>query len=146
MTKITFLAIFCSQIFFAQDKTSILSLQETVTIGFDKTISVKSFVQEKRFIPKSKFRDDFTIRIPFNNFNEISAIKGFTTNIKTDKETTISGVQTYDVQQADVFHSDFKFKYFVFPNVEDNSTVEYTYTNKYLEHKLLSVFDFQNEF
>ena len=40
MTKIIFLALFCSQFFFAQDKTSILSLQETVTISFDKTISV----------------------------------------------------------------------------------------------------------
>lgn len=146
MTRIIFLTLFCSQIFFAQDKTSILSLQETVTISFDKTISVKSFVQEKRFVPKSKFIDDYTIRIPFNNFNEISAIKGFTTNNNTDKKTTISGIQTYDVQQADVFHSDFKFKYFVFSNVEDNSNVEYSYTNKYLEHKLLSVFDFQNEF
>ncbi len=145
MNKTIFLILFCCQFAFSQEKCKIISSQETVNISFDKALKIESLVQESRLIPKSKNTDDYTVRIPFNSFNEIKNIEGFTFNPLTGKKSASLYIQEFEINQKDIFHSDYKFKYFVFPNVENNCTVQYSYKNKYKEPRLLSVFDFQND-
>lgn len=136
----------CSLPLFAQDKTKIIYTKETVFIKADKGLSIETVTQEKRHIPKSKEFEDYTVRIPYNNFNEISDVKGYTLLLKNQKKINLSAayVSTNEIKREDIFHSDFKFKHFVFPQVEDNSIVEYSYRNKFKEPRLVSQFNFQD--
>ena len=146
MNKFIIIVFVVLQFGYSQEKCKIITSQETINISFDKTLKIESFLQESRWIPKSKNTQDYTVRIPFNSFNEIKNIEGFTYNPATEKKSTTLNVQEFEINQNDIFHSDYKYKYFVFPDVEDNCTVQYSYKNKYKEPRLLSVFDFQNEF
>ena len=145
MNKFIIIVFVVLQFGYSQEKCKIITSQETINISFDKTLKIESLVQESRYIPKSKNTNDYTVRIPFNSFNEIKNIEGFTYNPATEKKSTTLNVQEYEINQEDIFHSDYKFKYFVFPNVEDNCNVQYSYKNKYKEPRLLSIFEFQND-
>jgi hypothetical protein len=131
---------------FSQEKSKIIYSNETVTINSGKTLEIESFVTESRGISKSKNTQEYSIRIPFNSFNEISNIKGSTFIIRTNKTEalTSSAIGTFDAEYEHVYKSDNQFKYFVLPKVEDNSVIEFSYKNKIKKPQFLSTFLFQN--
>mgnify|MGYP006370631751 CR=1 FL=1 len=131
---------------FSQEKSKIIYSNETVTINSGKTLEIESFVTESRGISKSKNTLEYSIRIPFNSFNEISNIKGSTFITRTNKREALSSsaIGTYDAEYENIYKSDNKFKYFVLPKVEDNSIIEYSYKDKIKQPQFLSSFRFQN--
>ncbi len=146
MKKTILFLIVPLQILFSQEKSRFIYNKETVFISNNKTLEIESFIEQKKEIAYSKNISEYTIAIPFDNFNEISNIKGSTFNTKKNKSTTLyqSYISTHDEKSEEIFHSDNKFKYFVFPEVDDKSVVEFSYKNKQKEPRLLSSFRFQN--
>ncbi|NRT14461.1 hypothetical protein HNP99_000801 [Flavobacterium sp. 28A] len=135
-----------STLIYAQEKSKIITSNETIVISYNKNFDIESSVNESRLIAKSKNTEEYNIQIPFDSFNEISDIKGSTFIVSKSKKKKLSSafIGTYDVKQDDIFKSDYKFKNFVLPDVEDNSVIEYSYKNKYKEPRFLSSFRFQN--
>jgi Domain of Unknown Function with PDB structure (DUF3857)/Transglutaminase-like superfamily len=146
MKKYLLLFLFTSTLFYSQEKSKITYNNETVVIKSNKNLEIESFVSQSRFIAKSKNTEEYSVRIPFDSFNEISDIKGSTFIAKTNKRELLfsSSVATFDVDQENIFKSDNKFKYFVLPSVEDNSVIEFSYKNKIQQPRFLSFFRFQN--
>jgi Domain of Unknown Function with PDB structure (DUF3857)/Transglutaminase-like superfamily len=140
-----FLILLLSSNLFSQEKSKFIYNNETVFISFNNELEVESLTEHKKLIVKSKNISEYSERIHFNNFNVISEIRGKTTVLSKNDDYSVysSSISTFDSESESVFHSDNKFKYFVFPRVEDNSTVEYSYKNKLLEPRLLSFFRFQ---
>lgn len=131
---------------FSQEKSKIIYSNETVSINSGKTLEIETLVTESRAISKSKNTQEYSIRIPFNSFNEISNIKGSTFITRTNKREVLSSssIGTYDAEYEDVYKSDNKFKFFVLPKVEDNSIIEFSYKDKIKQPQFLSRFMFQN--
>ena len=131
---------------FSQEKSKIIYSNETVTINSGKTLEIESFVTESRGISKSKNTQEYSIRIPFNSFNEISNIKGSTFITRTNKREALSSsaIGTFDAEYENIYKSDNQFKYFVLPKVEDNSVIEFSYKDKLKQPQFLSTFLFQN--
>ena len=131
---------------FSQEKSKIIYSNETVTINSGKTLEIESFVTESRGISKSKNTQEYSIRIPFNSFNEISNIKGstFITRINKREALSSSAIGTFDAEYENIYKSDNQFKYFVLPKVEDNSVIEFSYKDKLKHPQFLSTFLFQN--
>jgi hypothetical protein len=131
---------------FSQEKSKIIYSNETVSINSGKTLEIETLVAESRAISKSKNTQEYSIRIPFNSFNEISNIKGSTFITRTNKREVLSSssIGTYDAEYEDVYKSDNKFKFFVLPKVEDNSIIEFSYKDKLKQPQFLSSFLFQN--
>lgn len=131
---------------FSQEKSKIIYSNETVTINSGKTLEIESFITESRGISKSKNTQEYSIRIPFNSFNEISNIKGSTFITRTNKREALSSsaIGTFDAKYEDVYKSDNQFKFFVLPKVEDNSIIEFSYKDKIKQPQFLSSFLFQN--
>ena len=132
---------------FSQEKSKIIYSNETVSINSGKTLEIETLVTESRAISKSKNTQEYSIRIPFNSFNEISNIKGSTLISRTNKREFLSSssIGTYDAEYEDVYKSDNKFKYFVLPKVEDNSIIEFSYKGisknfKFLNKSILLIF------
>ena len=146
MKKTILFLIVPLQILFSQEKSRFIYNKETVFISNNKTLEIESFIEQKKEIAYSKNISEYTIAIPFDNFNDISNIKGSTFNTKKNKSTNLyqSYISTHDEKSEEIFHSDNKFKYFVFPEVDDKSVVEFSYKNKQKEPRLLSSFRFQN--
>ncbi len=131
---------------FSQEKSKIVYSNETVSINSSKDIEIETFVEESRVISKSKNTWEYSIRIPFDSFNEISNIKGSTFITRTNKRESLSSssIGTYDAEIESIYKSDNKYKFFVLPKVEDNSTIEFSYKNKLKQPRFLSTFRFQN--
>lgn len=131
----------------AQEKSKYIHRYETINFDVSEDLKVESLVEEKKYIPKSKFIKDYSEEIHYNSFEEISAIKGFTYNKKKDVKTILYSYLIYeeDANQQNIFHSDYKVKRFVFPDVEDDSEVQYSYKTKYKHPQFLSFFRFQDE-
>jgi len=140
------LLFLCSLQLFSQEKSKIIYSTETVSINSGKTLEIETSVTESRAISKSKNTQEYSIRIPFNSFNEISNIKGSTFITRTSKKEALSSssISTYDAEYENVYKSDNKFKFFVLPKVEDNSIIEYSYKEKIKKPQFLSIFLFQN--
>ena len=131
---------------FSQEKSKINFKKEVVVINTSsKGLEIESFVNESREISKSKNIEEYSIRIPFDSFNEISNIKGFTVDSKTQAKTYLSSssIRTYNDEIEDIYKSDNQFKYFVLPKVEDHSIIEFSYKNKIKQPRLLAPFRFQ---
>lgn len=145
MKKYIALFLFSFQLY-AQEKSKIVYSNETVVISSGKALEIETFVNESRAISKSKNTEEYSIRIPFDSFNEISNIKGSTYISKTDKKIDLSSysIATFDAKNENIYKSDNKFKYFVMPKVEDNSVIEFSYKNKIKEPRFLSSFIFQS--
>ena len=126
---------------FSQEKSKIIYSNETVSINSGKTLEIETFVTESRAISKSKNTQEYSIRIPFNSFNEISNIKGSTLISRTNKREDLSSssIGTYDAEYENIYKSDNKFKYFVLPKVEDNSIIEFSYKDKLKQPQFLSI-------
>lgn len=141
-----FVLLLLSTQLYSQEKSKIIYRNETVVINSNKNLEIESFLSESRSISKSKNTEEYTVRIPFDSFNEISNIKGSSLNTKTNKKENLnsSSIGTYDAEQEDIFKSDNKFKYFVLPSVEDNSIIDFSYKNKIKQPRFLSLFRFQN--
>jgi hypothetical protein len=133
-------------LFYPQEKSKIIYRNETITINSNNIFEIQSLVSESRAISKSKNTEEYSIHLPFDSFNEISNIKGSTLIVKTNKKKTLNpySIATIDAEQKNIFKSDNKYKYFVLPDVEDNSIIEYSYKNKLKEPHFLSYFRFQN--
>lgn len=131
---------------FSQEKSRIIYSNETVSINSGKTLQVETFVSESRAISKSKNTEEYSIRIPFDSFSEISNIKGSTFISRTNKTVDLSSfsIGTFDAEYENIYKSDNKYKFFVMPKVEDNSTIEFSYKSKLNEPRFLSSFRFQN--
>ena len=131
---------------FSQEKSKIIYSNETVSINSGKTLEIETFVTESRAISKSKNTREYSIRIPFNSFNEISNIKGSTFISRTNKREVLSSsaISTFDAEYENIYKSDNKFKFFVLPKVEDNSVIEFSYKDKIKQPQFLSTFLFQN--
>jgi hypothetical protein len=131
---------------FSQEKSKIIYSNETVSINSGKTLEIENFVTESRAISKSKNTREYSIRIPFNSFNEISNIKGSTFISRTNKREVLSSsaIGTFDAEYENIYKSDNKFKFFVLPKVEDNSIIEFSYKDKIKQPQFLSTFLFQN--
>lgn len=130
----------------AQEKSKIIYSNETLVIKVDDKVEITNFVSEKRAIAKSKNTSEYSVRIPFDSFSEITNIKGSTyipTSGKTENLFAFD-VGTYDVKSEEIYKSDNKYKFFVMPKVEDNSEIEYSYRVKHKEPRFLSLFQFQN--
>ena len=136
----------CSFQLLAQEKSKIIYSTETVSINSGKTLEIETLVTESRAISKSKNTQEYSIRIPFNSFNEISNIKGSTFITRTNKRETLSSaaVGTFDAEHENIYKSDSQFKFFVLPKVEDNSIIEFSYKDKTKKPQFLSIFMFQN--
>lgn len=145
MKKFVVLFLFSFQLF-SQEKSKIVYNNETVVINSGKTIEIETFVNESRAISKSKNTEEYSIRIPFDSFREISNIEGSTYISKTDKTVNLSSssIGTFDDKNENIYKSDNKFKYFVMPKVEDNSLIEFSYKRKLNQPRFLSSFRFQN--
>lgn len=145
MKKYIVLFLFSFQLY-SQEKSKIVYSNETVVINSGRTLEIETFVNESRAISKSKNTEEYSIRIPFDSFNEISNIKGSTYIPQTDKRIDLSSysIATFDAKNENIYKSDNKFKYFVMPKVEDNSVIEFSYKNKIKEARFLSSFVFQN--
>ena len=146
MKKYVLLLLIFSQVF-SQDKSKVIYKNETVFIS-DKNnkLEIETLFSEKRSIVKSKNVNEYSFQIPYDTFNEISNIKGTTTTLKNNKNFTLysSSISVHQAENENIFKDDVKFKYFVMPSVEDNSTIEYSFKNKILEPRFLSPFKFQN--
>jgi hypothetical protein len=131
---------------FSQEKSKIIYSNETISIKSGKTLEIETLVTESRAISKSKNTQEYSIRIPFNSFNEISNIKGSTFISRTNKREVLSSssIGTFDAEFENIYKSDNKFKYFVLPKVEDNSIIEFSYKDKIKQPQFLSTFLFQN--
>ena len=131
---------------FSQEKSKIIYSNETVSINSGKTLEIETLVTESRAISKSKNTREYSIRIPFNSFNEISNIKGSTFISRTNKREVLSSsaISTFDAEYENIYKSDNKFKFFVLPKVEDNSVIEFSYKDKIKQPQFLSTFLFQN--
>ncbi|WP_281336798.1 DUF3857 domain-containing protein [Flavobacterium eburneipallidum] len=145
MKKYIVLFLFSFQLY-SQEKSKIVYSNETVSINSGKTLEIETFVNESRAISKSKNTQEYSIRIPFDSFSEISNIKGSTYIAKTDKKVDLSAysIGTFDAEYENIYKSDNKFKYFVMPKVEDNSLIEFSYKTKIKQPRFLSSFQFQN--
>ncbi len=146
MKKYLVLILVSAQLF-SQDKSKVIYKNETVFIS-DKNnkLEIETLFSEKRSIAKSKNVNEYSFQIPYDTFNEISNIKGTTTTLKNNKNFILysSSISVHQAQNENIFKDDVKFKYFVMPSVEDNSTIEYSFKNKILEPRFLSPFKFQN--
>lgn len=145
MKKYITIFLFSFQLF-SQEKSKINLASETIVINSNNGLEIESFVYESRVVSKSKNTEEYSIRIPFDSFNEISDIKGSTFVVETQKRTDLnsSSVQTYDTKIENIYKSDSQFKYFVLPKVEDNSIIEFSYKSKIKQPRLLSFFQFQH--
>lgn len=145
MKKYIALFLFSFQLF-SQEKSRIIYSNETVNINSGKTLQVETFVSESRAISKSKNTEEYSIRIPFDSFSEISSIKGSTFISRTNKTVDLSSfsIGTFDAEFENIYKSDNKYKFFVMPKVEDNSIIEFSYKSKHNEPRFLSSFRFQN--
>lgn len=145
MKKYIALFLFSFQLF-SQEKSRIIYSNETVNINTGKTLQVETFVSESRAISKSKNTEEYSIRIPFDSFSEISSIKGSTFISRTNKTVDLSSfsIGTFDAEFENIYKSDNKYKFFVMPKVEDNSIIEFSYKSKHNEPRFLSSFRFQN--
>lgn len=145
MKKYIVLFLFSFQLY-SQEKSKIVYSNETVVINSGKSLEIETFVNESRAISKSKNAQEYSIRIPFDSFSEISNIKGSTYITKTNKRVDLSSysIATYDAENENIYKSDNKFKYFVMPKVEDNSLIEFSYKTKLKQPRFLSSFRFQN--
>lgn len=145
MKKYIVLFLFSFQVY-SQEKSKIVYSSETVVINSGKALEIETFVNESRAISKSKNTQEYSIRIPFDSFSEISNIKGSTYIAKTDKRVDLSSfsIGTFDAEFENIYKSDNKFKYFVMPKVEDNSLIEFSYKTKLKQPRFLSSFRFQN--
>lgn len=141
-----FYIFFLSLSLLAQEKSKVIYKNEIVTISNTNKLKVETVVSERRAIPKSVNTNDYVINIPFDSFNEITDINGSTTNLKNQKKHSLSSssIRVFDAEHDNIFKSDAKFKQFIFPSVEDNSVVEYSYKNTIKQPRFLSVFRFQN--
>jgi hypothetical protein len=131
---------------FSQEKSKIIYSNETISINSGKTLEIETFVNESRSISKSKNTEEYSIRIPFDSFSEISNIKGSTFISRTNKreDLSTSSIGTFDAKYENIYKSDNKFKFFVLPKVEDNSIIEFSYKSKLKQPQFLSTFQFQN--
>lgn len=131
----------------AQEKSKYIHRFETVNFNVNSELKVESLIEEKKYIPKSKFIKDYSEKIYHNNFEDIVDIKGFTYNKKDKKKTYLSNTYISDekAEQQNIFHSDYRVRSFVFPNVEDDAEVEFSYKTKYKYPQFLSFFRFQDE-
>lgn len=145
MKKYIVLFLFSFQLY-SQEKSKIVYSNETVVINSGKELEVETFVNESRAISKSKNTQEYSIRIPFDSFSEISNIKGSTYISKKDKRVDLSSysIGTFDAEYENIYKSDNKYKYFVMPKVEDNSLIEFSYKTKIKQPRFLSSFRFQN--
>jgi hypothetical protein len=147
-TLLFFLAFYVS--LFGQEKSKYYFKNETVTIKYTDQLSVKSFVEQSKHIPKSKNIQDYTESIYFNNFMEISQINAKTIDLNKKKTYELFGlfkapIEVVDAQHENIFHSDSKYKKFTFENVVDNSDVELSYNIDYNNTRILPAFTFQDE-
>jgi len=147
MKRIFYLAFFACHFLCAQEKSKVLYRNEIVYLSNKSKLEIESFIEEQREIAKSKNVNEYSINIPYDNFSEISSIKGVAINAKTNKKSKLSqyDISTNELKQRDIFYSDNKYKHFDFNNVEDKSKVEFSYKVKQNEPRLLSFFAFQNE-
>lgn len=132
---------------YSQEKTKVVYKNEDIIISANKLLEITSYVSESRTIPKSNQIKDYRVRIPFNSFNEISNIQGstFITRLNKTKYLNSAAIVTFDTQDESVFKSDNKFKFFVLPEVEDNSKIEFSYKNTFKEPRFLNSFHFQSD-
>ena len=147
MKRIFYLAFFACHFLCAQEKSKVLYRNEIVYLSNKSKLEIESFIEEQREIAKSKNVNEYSINIPYDNFSEISSIKGAAINAKTNKKSKLSqyDISTNELKQRDIFYSDNKYKHFDFNNVEDKSKVEFSYKVKQNEPRLLSFFAFQHE-
>lgn len=147
MKRIFYLAFFACHFLCAQEKSKVLYRNEIVYLSNKSKLEIESFIEEQREIAKSKNVNEYSINIPYDNFSEISSIKGVAINAKTNKKSKLSqyDISTNELKQRDIFYSDNKYKHFDFNNVEDKSKVEFSYKVKQNEPRLLSFFAFQHE-
>jgi len=147
MKRIFYLAFFACHFLCAQEKSKVLYRNEIVYLSNKSTLEIESFIEEQREIAKSKNVNEYSINIPYDNFSEISSIKGVAINAKTNKKSKLSqyDISTNELKQRDIFYSDNKYKHFDFNNVEDKSKVQFSYKVKQNEPRLLSFFAFQHE-
>ena len=147
MKRIFYLAFFACHFLCAQEKSKVLYRNEIVYLSNKSKLEIESFIEEQREIAKSKNVNEYSINIPYDNFSEISSIKGVAINAKTNKKSKLSqyDISTNELKQRDIFYSDNKYKHFGFNNVEDKSKVQFSYKVKQNEPRLLSFFAFQHE-
>lgn len=147
MKRIFYLAFFACHFLCAQEKSKVLYRNEIVYLSNKSKLEIESFIEEQREIAKSKNVNEYSINIPYDNFSEISSIKGAAINAKNNKRSKLSqyDISTNELKQRDIFYSDNKYKHFDFNNVEDKSKVEFSYKVKQNEPRLLSFFAFQHE-
>jgi len=147
MKKIFYLAFFSFHFLTAQEKSKILYRNEIVTLTNKSKLEIESFIEEQREIAKSKNVEEYSINIPYDNFSEVSNIKGSSIHPTTNKKSKLSQyeISTNELKSRDVFYSDNKYKHFDFSDVVDKSKIEYSYKIKQNEPRLLSYFSFQHE-
>lgn len=145
--QLKFILLIFSAVVMGQEKSKIIFSNEVVTIKKDKELSIEKYVEEERKIGQSKNIKDYSVWIPYDNFREITDIKGATYDNERKKKSKLNGsyVGSFDAKQENIFHSDAKVKYFEMPNVEDGDIVDYSYIIKQKNPRLLSGFYFQNE-
>ncbi len=131
---------------YSQEKSKIVYSNQIVSINSGSTLEIETFVNESRAISKSKNTAEYSIRIPFDSFSEVSNIKGSTFNVTTNKKSDLNSslIGTYDAEIENIYKSDNKYKFFVLPKVEDNSVIEFSYRTKLKNPYFLSGFWFQN--
>ena len=147
MKKIFYLAFLSFHFLTAQEKSKIIYRNEVVNLTNKGKLEIESFIEEQREIAKSKNVEEYSINIPYDNFSEISNIKGAAINPVTNKKTKLSQyeISTNELKSRDIFYSDNKYKHFDFNSVVDKSKIEYSYKIKQNEPRLLSYFTFQHE-
>ena len=141
------LLLFLFQKTFSQDKKSFYYYEnETITLKFDKKLEVVKAYESSKYISKTKDNNELIESVGFDSFSDVDHIEALTTNLDTNKKSALSSynIVTSDVNLENIYKSDYKKKSFHYPGVTDNSTVNFKYTKKFKEPKLLEPFYFQN--
>jgi hypothetical protein len=108
-----FVLVLFSLHLFSQEKSKIIFSNETVTISAEDKLEISTLVSEKRAISKSKNTDEYSVRIPFDSFSEVTNIKGSTFIVSSNKTENLSytSIGTYDAKNENIYKSDNKYKF-----------------------------------
>ena len=145
--SIVFYISIISQNAFSQDKKSFYHYEnDVITIKFDKKLEVTKNYESSKYIAKTKDNNELFESVGFDSFSDVERIEASTTNLDTDKKINLSNYQivTSDASLENIYKSDYKIKSFQYPGVIDNSNLNFKYTKKFKEPKLLEPFYFQN--
>ena len=129
----------------AKPKSYIVSKNDFYTIEVkDNQPSIKLISQEKKWVGDANDLNVTTNRINYNaSFEEITDTQAYSVSPKGKKEF-VKHFVTEDVQIENIFYHDFKYKSFMFPNLEEGSETYTQFKKQYSKPQFLDPFYFKD--